>query len=247
MRVLIVQNDETESLGLYERYLSEDNIPVIVLRLNTPGGGISATQEIYETVLKARAAGKKVIASMGTVAASGGYYISVACDTVVATSGTITGSIGVIATFPECADLYRKIGIGFTVVKSGKFKDTGSPARSMTEEEKAHIESVILDSYEQFLDAVVEGRNLTLDEVRNLADGRIFTGRQALKLGLVDVLGTYHDALDLAGELAGIGKNPPVVRESRGPFWVALLNGIDRFVSIGIERNFPRVQFLMPY
>lgn len=230
-----------------ERYITEENIPAIVLRLNTPGGGISATQEIYETVRKARAAGKKVIASMGTVAASGGYYIAAACDTIIATPGTITGSIGVIATFPEFSELYRKIGVNFTVVKAGKFKDTGSSSRKMTDEEKAELEALILDSYEQFLDAVAESRGLTLDEVRQIAEGRVYTGRQALEKGLVDLLGTYQDAVDLAGELAGIGKNPPVIKEKRGTIWEALVNGINTLFFAGIERSFPRIMFMMQY
>ena len=230
-----------------ERYITNDNIPAIVLRLNTPGGGISATQEIYETVKKTRAAGKKVIASMGTVAASGGYYIAAACDTVVATPGTITGSIGVIATFPDFSDLYQKIGINFNVVKSGKFKDTGSSARKMTEEEKAQIDSLIMDSHEQFMLAVSEGRNLKLDFVRTIADGRVFTGRQAVEKGLVDLLGTYQDAVDLAGVLAGIGKNPPVYKETKSLFWEMVIDGTTDFFSRGFELNFPRILYMLSY
>ncbi len=124
-----------------ERYITDKNIPAIVIRLNTPGGGISATQEIYETVRKARSAGKKVIATMGTVAASGGYYIAAACDSIVATPGTITGSIGVIATIPDFSGLYQKIGINFNVIKAGKYKDIGSSSRKMTEEEKAEVKT----------------------------------------------------------------------------------------------------------
>jgi len=173
-----------------ERYITDKNIPAIVIRLNTLGGGISATQEIYETVRKARSAGKKVIATMGTVAASGGYYIAAACDSIVATPGTITGSIGVIATIPDFSGLYQKIGINFNVIKAGKYKDIGSSSRKMTEEEKALLDSVITDHHEHFMSVVSEGRKLQLDFVRSIADGRVFTGRQALKLGLVDRLGT---------------------------------------------------------
>ena len=230
-----------------ERYILNENIPAIVLRLNTPGGGISATQEIFETVKKARNSGKKVIASMGAVAASGGYYIAAACDTIMATPGTITGSIGVIATFPDFSELYQKIGINFNVVKSGKFKDTGSSSRKMTEEEKAQIDSLIMDSYEQFILAVSEGRNLNLDFVRSVSDGRVFTGRQAVKQGLVDILGTYQDAIDLAGVLVGIGENPPVLKEPKSVFWEMIIDGTTDFFSIGPELNFPRILYMLSY
>ncbi len=228
-----------------ERYILNENIPAIVLRLNTPGGGISATQEIFETVKKARNSGKKVIASMGAVAASGGYYIAAACDTIMATPGTITGSIGVIATFPDFSELYQKIGINFNVVKSGKFKDTGSSSRKMTEEEKAQIDSLIMDSYEQFILAVSEGRNLNLDFVRSVSDGRVFTGRQAVKQGLVDILGTYQDAIDLAGVLVGIGENPPVVKEPKSVFREMIIDGITNFFSIIPGLNFPQILYIL--
>ncbi len=230
-----------------ERYITNDNIPAIVLRLNTPGGGISATQEIYETVIKARAAGKKVIASMGTVAASGGYYIAAACDTVFALPGTITGSIGVIATFPDFSDLYQKIGINFNVIKSGKFKDTGSSARKMSDEERAQIKSIIMDSYDQFLQAVSEGRNLDFEFVSNIADGRVFTGRQAVEKGLVDLLGTYQNAIDLAGVLVGIGENPPVFKETKSLFWGMIINGTTDFFSRGFYLNSPRILYMLSY
>lgn len=230
-----------------ERYITNINIPAIVLRLNTPGGGVSATQEIYETVKKARNAGKKVIASMGAVSASGGYYIAAACDSVVATPGTITGSIGVIATFPDFSDLYKKIGINFNIRKSGKFKDTGSSSRKMTDEEKAIIDELIMDTYEQFILAVSEGRELDLDFVREIADGRVFTGRQAMEKGLVDILGTYQDAIDLAGVLVGLGENPPVFKETKDTFREIFIGWMSEFFSIGLDYKLPRISYLMTY
>lgn len=230
-----------------ERYIANENLPAIVLRLNTPGGGVSATQEIYETVKKARRAGKKVIASMGAVAASGGYYIAAACDTVVATPGTITGSIGVIATFPDFSDLYQKIGISFNVRKSGKFKDTGSSSRKMTNEEKALIDELVMDTLEQFILDVSWGRKLSIDSVREIADGRVFTGRQALEVGLVDILGTYQDAVDLAGVLVGIGENPPVFKETKGIFREMFIDGITDLFSIGFGYKFPSILYILPY
>lgn len=228
-----------------ERYMRNDRIPVIVLRLNTPGGGIAPTQEIYATVLKAREKGKKVVGSMGAVAASGGYYIAAACDTVVASPGTITGSIGVIADFAEFSGLLRKIGVDVTVIKSGKFKDVGSFSRQMTEEEKTLITGVVMDTYEQFVEAVSKGRRMDIETVRKYADGRVFTGRQAKELGFVDVLGTYQDAVDLAGRMAGMGENPPVIREDRDLFWDIISKGISNLLMRGMEWSFPRLSYLM--
>ena len=230
-----------------ERYITDENIPAIVLRLNTPGGGVSATQEIYETIKKARLAGKKIVASMGAVAASGGYYIAAACDTVVATQGTITGSIGVIATFPDFSDLYQKIGINFNVRKSGKFKDTGSSSRKMTDEEKTLIDELILDTLEQFILDVSEGRKLSTDYVREIADGRILTGRQALEAGLVDIIGTYQDAIDLAGVLVGIGENPPVFKETKGVFWETFIDGIMDLFSVEFGYKLPSISYMTTY
>jgi len=230
-----------------ERYITNENIPAIVLRLNTPGGGVSATQEIYETVKKAKLAGKIIIASMGTVAASGGYYIAAACDTVMATPGTITGSIGVIATFPDFSDLYQKIGVDFNVRKSGKFKDMGSSSRKMTDEEKALIDKLVLDTLEQFILDVSDGRNLSIDSVREIADGRVFTGSQAIEAGLVDIIGTYQDAIDMAGVLVGIGENPPVFREADGIFREMFIDSIIDFFSIGLEHKFPKFLYMITY
>lgn len=227
-----------------ERYIENENVPVIVIRLNTPGGGVAASQEIYETVRKARRAGKIVIASMGAVAASGGYYIAAACDTILANPGTITGSIGVVANFADFSELYKKIGIDFSARKSGKFKDMGSTSRKMTDEEKALLDSVIMDTYEQFVQAVSEGRGLDVDSVRAIADGRIFTGKQALGNGLVDLLGTYRDALDLAGELSGLGKNPPVLKERRDILEDFILGGIAKLLWFRVELGIPKLLYI---
>ncbi len=227
-----------------EKIIRNDHMPAVVIRLNTPGGGISATQEIYETILKARERGKTVIASMGSVAASGGYYIAAACDTIVATPGTITGSIGVIARFAEFADLFDKLGITFNVRKSGKYKDTGSISREMTEEEAELIDEVIMDSYDQFVDAVAEGRDLDRDFVKRYADGRVFTGRMAKELGFVDELGTFQDAVDMAGEIAGLGEYPPTWEERREDVWDMLIDGMARISARAAERSVPGIAYL---
>ena len=230
-----------------EKYIKDENIPAIVIRLNTPGGGVSATQEIYETVKKARRAGKIVVASMGAVSASGGYYIAAACDSIVATPGTITGSIGVIATFPDFSGLYDMIGVDFNIRKSGKFKDTGSPARKMTDEEKAVIDEIVMDTYDQFITAVAEGRGMDLESVRLLADGRVFTGRQAQGNGLVDLLGTYQSAIDLAGVMVELGEDPPVHKESRDSFREMFMDWKNDYFSLGFDNKIPRIAYLMEF
>lgn len=230
-----------------ERYIRSDRIPAIVLRLDTPGGGVAATQEIYSTVLKARHKGKKVVGSMGAVAASGGYYIAAACDTVLANPGTVTGSIGVIADFAEISDLLKKIGVDITVIKSGKYKDIGSFSRGMTEEEKELLLGVVMDTYDQFVEAVSKGRHMDKMLVHVYADGRVFTGRQAKEMGFVDVLGTYQDAVDLAGRMTGIGENPPVVKEEKDRFLDMVMRGMSNLLSRGLELSFPKVSYIMKY
>ncbi|MCD6170079.1 MAG: signal peptide peptidase SppA [Candidatus Latescibacteria bacterium] len=198
-----------------DKYREDESVRAIVLRVNSPGGTVAACQEIYEELCKLRGSGKKIVVSMGNVAASGGYYIAVAADTIVANPGTVTGSIGVIAQIPNAEELLKKVGLYLEVVKSGKYKDIGSPVRKITSDEYRLLQGIIDDVYDQFVETVVSERNLPRKEVLKLADGRIFTGRQALKYNLVDVLGNYKDAIDLAGKMAGIGENPPVVRPKR--------------------------------
>ena len=205
-----------------ERCIDNDDIPVIVVRIDSPGGGVAASQEVYEALREARENGKVLVASMGAVAASGGYYIAAACDTIMALPSTITGSIGVIMTLLQARELLDKIGVDFPVLKSGEYKDMGSFSREMTDEEKSLLQDVIMDTYDQFVETVAEGRGMDEDYVRSYADGRIFTGRQALGLGFIDTLGTERDAIRLAGELAGLGDNPPVYRQSGGTLWQLL-------------------------
>lgn len=196
------------------RRWSEDNsTPVILLRVDSPGGGVAASQEIYEEVLRVREKGKKVVVSMGTVAASGGLYIAVAADTIVANPGTLTGSIGVIFQYPTVEKLLDKIGIRYETVKSGPYKDVGNMARSMTPLDSAHLQAIIDDTYDQFVTAVAEGRGMTVEQVKTFADGRIFTGRQAQELGIVDELGDMQDALDIAADMVGMDKPAKTVRE----------------------------------
>ena len=190
-------------------------VKAIVLDINTPGGSVGAVQEIYSAIKRAKAETKKpFIARFGEVSASGGYYVASACDLIVAQPGTITGSIGVIFSVSNFEGLMKKVGFKNEAIKSGKFKDIGSPTREMTPDERKLLQAMIDDSYEQFVAAVSEGRKMSVEEVKKLADGRIYTGRQAKDNGLVDQLGDLQDALDAAGEKGGIGKNPRVLKES---------------------------------
>src|SRR3990170_3595593 len=186
----------------------------IVLRIDSPGGAVGPSQEIYREVLKTTE-GKKVVASMGGLAASGGYYIASAANRIFANPGTITGSIGVIMAFSNFEELMKKLGLKTTVIKSGKFKDVGSPVRELTEEERKILQNVSDDIHGQFIEAVAKGRNLKIESVKELADGRIFSGRQAKESGLIDELGTLEDAISYATKLAGIKDKAKIVQERK--------------------------------
>lgn len=186
-------------------------IKAVVLRINSPGGSIGAVQEIYEEVIRLKEKGKKVVVSMGDVGASGAYYIACAADKIVANPGTITGSIGVLMSLGNMEELFRKIGIKVEVIKRGKHKDIGSLSREMTAEEKKLLQGLIDDAYDQFLQVVIEGRNLRKSKAEKIAQGQVFTGRQAKDLGLVDEIGNFQDAVRLAGKLAGIPGEPKVI------------------------------------
>ncbi len=204
--------DSRQIVHQFKTYGENPSIKAIVFRINSPGGGVAASQEIYEAAKKVRASGKPVVVSMGSVAASGGYYAACGADSIVANPGTTTGSIGVILETTNVAGLMKKLGISVNVVKSGKFKDIGSPFRKMTTDEKAYLQEYIDNAYEQFVRVVSTERHIPLQKVKSVADGRIFTGEQALKLRLVDKLGTYDDAIDLAAKMAGIHGKPTLVK-----------------------------------
>ena len=196
-------------------YADDRSVKAIVLRIDSPGGGVVASQEIYNAVRNAKKEGKLIVASMGSVAASGGYYVAAAADKIVANPGTLTGSIGVKMEFANVEKLLEKIGVKGMVVKAGEYKDVGSPFRDMTEQEKKLLQDVIDDVHGQFIDAVAEGRGLPAADVKAIADGRIFTGRQALAIKLVDQLGDLADSIQLAGTLAGIKGKPRIVEKKK--------------------------------
>jgi protease-4 len=216
IRVEGVILDSQSTITELKRFGENPSIKAIVIRIDSPGGGVVPSQEIYDAVQRVRNKNNKaVIASMGTVAASGGYYIAAATDRIIANPGTLTGSIGVIMETANVEGLLKKIGVEGIVVKSGKFKDVGSPLRKMSDEEHALLQSVMDDVHQQFIEAVAEGRALEMSTVQALADGRIFTGRQAKEAKLVDELGNLEDAIQLAADLAGIEGEPKVVEPRR--------------------------------
>ncbi len=186
-----------------KRFREDESIQAIVMRIDSPGGSVGPSQEIYREVRKTVQT-KPVAASMGTVAASGGYYVAAGAPLIVANPGTITGSIGVIMGFANYQQLMEKIGLVPIVVKSGEYKDVGSPVRPMKEDERAFLEELVGKIHRQFIRDVAEGRNMEIAAVEKLADGRIFTGEESKELGLVDRLGNLDDAVEWAGRLAGI-------------------------------------------
>jgi protease-4 len=204
-------------VNLLEKARKDDDIKAVVLRINSPGGSAAASEEIYQEVLRVKKE-KPVYASMGDVAASGGYYIAAACDKIYANGATATGSIGVIMESPDMSGLYKKLGIDMQVVKSGKYKDMGNPARALTPEEKQLIQGMINDTYEQFVSAVSNGRKMPTDKVKALATGQIYTGRQAEKLGLIDELGGLRDTVLAAAKAGGISGEPEVKKYGKGGF-----------------------------
>lgn len=216
IRVEGVILDSQTAIGELKRFSENPSIKAIVIRIDSPGGGVVPSQEIYNAVKRVRSKhNKAVIASMGSVAASGGYYIAAATDRIVANPGTLTGSIGVIMETANVEGLLQKIGVEGVVIKSGKYKDVGSPLRKMSTDERGLLQGVMDDVHKQFIEAVAEGRSLELRAAQALADGRIFTGRQAKEAKLVDELGDLEDAIQLAAEVAGIEGEPKVIEPRR--------------------------------
>lgn len=206
--------DALKVIDEIKQYRKDHSVKALIVRVNSPGGVVAPSQEIYEELKKVRDV-KPVVVSMGSLAASGGYYIAVAAEKIVAMPGTMTGSIGVIMELPNVQGLMDKVGIKTEVIKSGKHKDIGSIYRSMTKDERLILGKLLDDVHDQFIEAVAEGRDMAVEDVRPFADGRVFTGRQALKLGFVDEMGTLEDAIALAGQMGGIEGEPEVV--SRKP------------------------------
>lgn len=202
--------DVRETLKSLKSFRLDANIKAVLVRIESPGGGIAPSQELYRE-LKRLGREKPVVSSLGAVAASGGYYVASATRHIVSSPGTITGSIGVISYFPNLKDLFEKVGFHTVIVKSGQFKDVGNPGREMTQQEKELIQVTINEAHRQFITDVAQGRNLSEEQVREVADGRILMGETALKLGLVDELGNLEDALEVAARLGKIEGEPELI------------------------------------
>ncbi|MGI6295163.1 MAG: signal peptide peptidase SppA [Armatimonadota bacterium] len=194
-----------------EKARKSKSVKAIVLRINSPGGSPAASEEVYKELMRIRAAKKPIYTSMADVAASGGYYIAAASDKIYADDSTLTGSIGVIWDVADMSGLFKKIGYSPQVVKSGKFKDIGSPNRPLTPEERALLQGIVMDTYEQFVNAVAKGRKLPVGDVKKIADGRVFTGSQAKNVKLVDDIGGIQDTIAAAAKAGGIKGEPKVV------------------------------------
>jgi len=235
-----------QSSGIIEeiqQYQDDEGVKAIILRIDSPGGGVGPSQEIHQEILKAKSK-KKVVTSMGSVAASGGYYIACASDLIVANPGTITGSIGVLMEFTNIEELFKKIGIKGVVLKSGEHKDVGSPFREMTPEERKMMQDVIDNIHQQFIQAVAMGRKMDQSKVMEIADGRILSGEQAKEIGLVDQLGNLQDAIDITAKMVGIEGKPKILYPKRRLSFLELIMReatsavLDSLSEKGFELNY---------
>jgi protease IV len=206
--------DAKDIVRQFKKYRDNRSIRGILFRIESPGGGVVASQEIFEEVKKTRNR-KPVVVSMGSLAASGGYYVSCPANRIVANPGTLTGSIGVISQFMRYDSLLGKIGVQVNTIKSGKYKDAGNPFRAMNDIDKEYFQSLMDDVHRQFISAVETERKMAHQSVLKIADGRVFTGTQALSLGLIDTIGTYENAIMITAGLAGIRGEPSIIRERK--------------------------------
>jgi protease-4 len=237
--------DPEPVLSQLVEFKNDKRIKAIILRIDSPGGGVGASQEIYREVQKTKGI-KKVIVSLGGTAASGGYYIASAGDKIVANPGTITGSIGVIMEYVQIQELSKKIGISLEVLKSGEFKDIGSPYRELTERDKELLRDLISDIQEQFINAVASGRNMPVEKVREIADGRIISGSMAKDLGLVDQLGNFQDAVDLTKKMLGIEGNIELVSPKKTGIriWDLIFQNATKALSGAVNDNLtPAIEY----
>jgi protease-4 len=210
------RGSDTESIvRTLAEYRDDPAVRAVVLRIDSPGGVVAPTQEIFTAVRRLRETKKPVVASLGSVAASGGYYVAVSADRIFASPGTLTGSIGVVMQLANVEGLLKKVGVEYVVVKAGVYKDVGNFARAMTPEERRVLQALLDDVYDQFISAVAEGRGLEPQAVRAFAEGRIYSGRQAHGLKMVDDLGGLEDAIEAAAKMAGLPPKPKVIYPRR--------------------------------
>jgi protease-4 len=238
--------DSKEVVDLLKKYRKDDHIKAIILRIDSPGGSTAASQEIYREVERTNAK-KKVVASMGNVAASGGYYIALAAEKIVANPATLTGSIGVIMEIANFKEILRKIGVGHEAVKSGPYKDIGSPLREMKPDERRLLEELIGNVQRQFVEVVIKGRKLSRERVEKIADGRVFTGAQAKELGLVDTLGSFEDAVDLTKKMVGLSGDVKLIypEKKRVSLWNLIFNSLMGEIKESLSSTFPLSPLLL--
>jgi protease IV len=247
--------DDAALLEQIRRFRRDGSVKAFVVDINSPGGAVGPSQSIYRELRKLRDEDERpVLASIGSVGASGGYYIALAADSIYALPGSITGSIGVIMEFPNASELMDRVGVQVEVVKSAEHKDIGSPFRPITEADRAVLGSLVRDVYGQFVDVVATERSLPVERVQELADGRILSGRQALESGLIDGIGNLHDALARAGAMAGLGDDPTVVRPPEEGFTIfdvlagrAATAALDRWLGRLDVGSAPRLQYRIPW
>ncbi len=242
--VLMSSRDVVRQLSEYRH---NPKVRGIILRIDSPGGAVAPAQEIYSEIMKLRADHKTVYASMGTVAASGGYYIASAADYVLANPGTLTGSISAVMAFNNIEELAKKIGVKPDIIKSGKFKDMGSPLRAMSLEEQKLLQNVVDDVHQQFVQAIAKGRNLPLAQVHKIADGRIMTGQQALKLKLIDEVGGLEKTIELLAKKLGVKGRPKIIEQKEKiPFldWLLQSSLSSGLAETLMPSSYPRLQYL---
>lgn len=245
----------SELLSQLRQASKDPFIKAVVIRVDSPGGGVVASSEIHAALMKLREAEKKIVVSMGTMAASGGYYVSAPADKIYANPDTLTGSLGVIITSVNYEETFEKVGLRQVVYKSGEFKDILSPARDATASEKKILQSFVDEAYQGFVDVIVEGRDLPRKKVLDIADGRIYSGRQALKLGLIDELGGMEDAIDAAIDLAGLSDGLVVRYRHGGSFSDLLLNQVEKSqqpadplgLKDALQPQPPKLEYRMEY
>lgn len=238
--------DSRNFVDQLKNYGNRPSVRSVVIRINSPGGGVAASQEMYEAVRKFRAdSNKKVFVSMASVAASGGYYVACAADRIFANPGTVTGSIGVITEWINYGDLLQWAKLKSVVLKTGSYKDAGSSTRPLTDKERAYLQSLIDSMYNQFVSAVANSRNMEEEDVRKLADGRVFSGQEAQQNGLVDELGTYEDTIAAAALSAGIEGTPDILRPARKriSFFDLLMGDAESFLSLKPDRSESHIRF----
>jgi len=227
--------ESSEIVDQFDRLEKNEDIPGVLVRIDSPGGGVGASQEMYQAVKRIKKT-KKVVVSMGGVAASGGYYIAVAADKIVANPGTITGSIGVLMDYTNVERLLDFLKVHAELLTAGKMKDVGSPLKPLSETDRAYLVGILQNMHAQFKKAVQEGRGLTPEKVDEIADGRIFTGEQALAEGLVDQLGNQQDAVDLLAKMLEIKGEPKLVYPKK-----KRMNVLDILASGDLETRFKKM------